>query len=101
MILRGERMEKLLTPDDVAEVLQVSRRTAYTYMHQMRHLENPLRVTREALQAFLSAKTVDPIVPIAKLPAPRQSRKRKTQTWGMDGIYLGADGQYHLPRRRS
>ena len=53
-------MDRLLTPDDVARVLQVSRRTAYSIMHQMPHLERPFRVTESALWAWMAARTINP-----------------------------------------
>ena len=53
-------VEKLLKVDDVAAILQVSRRTAYDYMAQMIHLEKPLRVTEAALREWLTARTAPP-----------------------------------------
>ena len=47
--MRGP-MDKLLTADDVAEVLQVSRRTAYKIMHEMPHMESPFRVAEATRQ---------------------------------------------------
>ena len=53
-------MGKLLTVDDVAAILQISRRTAYKLMHKMPHLEHPFRVTETALMAYIAANTVYP-----------------------------------------
>ena len=53
-------MERLLTVDDVARYLQCSRRSAYTYMGEMAHMERPLRVTQTGLNEWISRKTVGP-----------------------------------------
>lgn len=53
-------MEMLLTPDDVAQVLSVSRRTAYDIILQMPHLERPRRVSEHSLHEWMMAHTVDP-----------------------------------------
>ena len=53
-------VDKLLKVDDVAAILQVSRRTAYDYMAQMIHLSSPLRVTESALREWLNARTAPP-----------------------------------------
>ena len=53
-------MDKLLTPDEVAEVLRVSRRTAYRIMRQMPHLETPFRVAETGLRAWIAGRTVSP-----------------------------------------
>ena len=59
-------MERLLTPDDVAEILQVGKRSAYTYMGQMVHMDSPLRVTEEALREWINKRSVDPEAQISK-----------------------------------
>ena len=59
-------MTKLLTPADVAGILQVSKRSAYDYMGQMVHLQNPLRVTEQALQDWINKHAVDPEAKISK-----------------------------------
>ena len=61
-------MKALLTVDDVAAVLQVSRRSAYTYMEQMPHMDQPRRVTERALQEWIDSKMVCP---------PRAAKVRK------------------------
>lgn len=84
-----ERPDKLLTADDVAEILQVSRRTAYTIMHQMVHLEKPFRVSNAALRGWLNEK--------ARGPAPEKGQakaKQKRERMPLMGY------EYHIPRRR-
>ena len=50
----------LLTADEVAERLRVGVRTAYKAMHDMPHLERPLRVTEAALWAWINEQTINP-----------------------------------------
>jgi predicted DNA-binding transcriptional regulator AlpA len=83
-------MDKLLTPDDVAQVLQVSRRTAYRIMHQMPHIDTPFRVAETELRVWLGRKTVDPSMIETKGKAKTHQRAAK--------IPLVND--YHIPRRR-
>lgn len=62
------RVGQLLTVDDVAAELQIPRSTAYLYMREMvrvvagRHV----RVSRQALDAWIAARTVEP--PMPRLP---------------------------------
>ena len=79
-------MEKLLKVDDVAQALQVSRRTAYTYMEQMIHLDRPRRVSEYGLAAWIRARTVD--------PAMQGKGKKKTAVRPMKTPIT------HIPRRR-
>lgn len=58
-------MDKLLTPDDVAQALQVCRRTAYTYMGQMIHLDKPRRVSEYSLREWMRDRTAGPDEPKA------------------------------------
>jgi len=83
-------LEKLLSPDDVAAILQVSRRTAYTIMHQMPHLERPFRVSESGLRAWLAGRTVSPQDPAdrGKKPARRFPQKQLLTP------------EYHIDRRR-
>lgn len=53
-------MEKLLTPSDVAGILQVSKRKAYDLMKGMARIERPLRVTEASLREWLADKAVTP-----------------------------------------
>lgn len=78
-------MEKLLTVDDVAEILRVSRRTAYEKMRQMIHMEQPFRVTEMALRCWIGDQMVDPATKAKKAP-------RRVMT-GLE--------DYHIPRRRA
>ena len=77
-------MDKLLTPDDVAGILHVSRRTAYTIMHQMPHLEKPFRVSEAGLRA--------------RQPEDKDKGKQKARQRAVKMPLLGHD--YHIPRRR-
>ena len=53
-------MERLLRVEDVMDIVQVSRRTAYTYMQSMLHMERPLRVTEAALKEWIAERTKAP-----------------------------------------
>lgn len=53
-------MVAMLTADDVAVALKVSRRSAYTVMRAMPHMERPLRVTERALAEWVDHRTVYP-----------------------------------------
>jgi hypothetical protein len=53
-------MERLLTPQDVAGILQVSKRKAYDLMKGMRRLENPLRVTETSLAEWINERSREP-----------------------------------------
>lgn len=106
-------MDKLLTPDDVAVILQVSRRTAYTIMHQIQHLEKPFRVSEAGLRVWLAEHTKQPEdrSTARNKPGCFSSRgqstargamnagKRSTSRTGNGKMpLLGYD--YHIPRRR-
>lgn len=65
-------MERLLTADDVAQVLKTSRRSAYRHMHDMVHLEAPFRVTETALRAWIAQKTT---IPYTDRKTPRRPVK--------------------------
>ena len=83
-------MDKLLTPDEVAEVLRVSRRTAYRIMHQMPHIENPFRVAETELRVWIAGRTV---APATESKGKAKARQRAAK------ITLLND--YHIPRRRT
>lgn len=84
-------IDKLLTPEEVSEILQVSRRTAYRIMHQMPHIKTPFRVAETELRVWLGRKTVDPAMIETKGKAKARQRALK--------IPLVND--YHIPRRRT
>ena len=84
-------MDKLLTPDEVANILQVSRRTAYRIMHQMPHIATPFRVSETELRVWMGRKTVDPSMIETKGKGKTRQRAAK--------IPLVND--YHIPRRRT
>ena len=65
-------MERLLTVDDVMEIIQVSRRTAYTYMQSMLHMVRPLRVTETALRSWIAERMEAP----AGNPAEKKRQMR-------------------------
>jgi hypothetical protein len=82
-------MERLfMTADDVAEVLGVSKRTAYTYIAQMEHIDRPRRATARGFQAWIRARTVD--------PETSGKGKRKAPARGLKIDLV----DYHIPRRR-
>lgn len=78
-------IEKLYTPEEVAEALKVSVRTAYKIMHQMPHMARPFRVAESALWAWMRGNTQDPA------EAPRKRRKAE---------YKPVSDDWHIPRRR-
>jgi hypothetical protein len=84
-------MDKLLTPDDVAQVLQVSRRTAYRIMHQMPHVETPFRVAETGLRAWIAGRTV--------APATESKGKAKARQRAAKMPLVGE--VYKIPRRRA
>ena len=59
-------MERMLTVDDVARTLVVSRRTAYAKMKEFPHTEKPFRCTEAALRAYIAGNTVYPVIPAGK-----------------------------------
>ena len=54
-------MKQILTAAQVAERYGVSIRTAQRYMRKMEHMEKPLRVTAQALEAWEIGRTYEPI----------------------------------------
>ena len=84
-------MDKLLTPDEVAAILQVSRRTAYRIMHQMQHIETPFRVAETVLRAWIAGRTVD--------PAMENTGKAKARQRAAKIPLVGE--VYKIPRRRA
>ena len=54
-------MEKLLSPPQVAEIMSISTRSAYTIMHRMPHIPQPLRVSERALRDYIDRQTVYPM----------------------------------------
>jgi hypothetical protein len=84
-------LEKLLAPDDVAAILKVSRRTAYTIMRQMPHLERPFRVSEAGLRAWLYERTAQ--------PEEKGNGKGKAHQRAVKMPLMEQD--YHIPRRRA
>lgn len=55
-------MERLLNPDQVAEIMVVNRRKAsYIMKHEMEHMDKPLRVKEQALRDYIESKMVYPV----------------------------------------
>lgn len=86
-------MEKLMTVEDVAEVLQVATATAYRKMKEMRHMTSPLRVTESDFMAWLQQKM--------DAPGEKQKKPRKTRVQPIRRAMPGADGKFHVPRVRT
>jgi len=59
-------MERMLSPDQVAEILSISKSSAYTVIHRMPHMESPIRVTERALRDYIESKMVYPIQMVRK-----------------------------------
>lgn len=51
-------MKSLMTVRQIAERYQCSERTARRYMRRMEHMENPLRVTEQAVEAWELERTM-------------------------------------------
>ena len=85
-------MRNMLTADDVAAIMRVTRRTAYTYMRKMPHTESPLRVAEEDLAAWIEGRTV----------APKATGKAKPlQVIPFQRARRAAADEWRIPRRRS
>lgn len=94
-------MERLLTVDDVAAALRVSRRTAYTYMAQMIHLAGPLRVSESSLRTWIIERTAGP----GEKGAGRRGGPEATGGKGKKkspgkGLKMALVSDCHIPRRR-
>lgn len=53
-------VKKLLTVNDMAERYSCSTKTARRYMRKMDHMEKPLRVTEQAVEAWELERTREP-----------------------------------------
>ena len=53
-------MRKLLSVTDIAERYQCSVKTARRYMRRMPHMEKPLMVTEQAVEAWELGRTFEP-----------------------------------------
>lgn len=56
-------MKKLLSVKDICERYGCTEKTARSYMRQMIHMEKPLRVTEETLEAWEANRTYMPQEP--------------------------------------
>ena len=53
-------VKRLLSADDIAERYQCSKKTASRYMRKMPHMEKPLRVTEQAVEAWELGRMIEP-----------------------------------------
>lgn len=51
----------MLSPEQVADIMSISKRSAYTVMNRIPHMEQPLRVTERALREYIESRMVYPI----------------------------------------
>lgn len=77
-------MKRLLSADDIAERYQVSKKTASRYMRKMPHMEKPLRVTEQAVEAWELGRMVEP------------DGSRVNRTWNV----RSQEGVIYIERRR-
>lgn len=54
-------IDRLLSPEDVADIMSISKRSAYTVMHRIPHMDSPLRVTERALKDYIEGKMIYPM----------------------------------------
>ena len=77
-------VKRLLSADDIAERYQVSKKTASRYMRKMPHMEKPLRVTEQAVEAWELGRMVEP------------DGSRVNRTWNV----RSQEGVIYIERRR-
>lgn len=77
-------VKRLLSADDIAERYQVSKKTASRYMRKMPHMEKPLRVTEQAVEAWELGRMVEP------------DGTRVNRTWNV----RSQEGVIYIERRR-
>jgi predicted DNA-binding transcriptional regulator YafY len=77
-------VKRLLSADDIAERYQVSKKTASRYMRKMPHMEKPLRVTEQAVEAWELGRMVEP------------DGSRVNRTWNV----RSQEGIIYIERRR-
>ena len=53
-------VKRLLSVADMTDRYQVSKKTASRYMRKMPHMEKPLRVTEQAVEAWELGRTFEP-----------------------------------------
>lgn len=83
--------DRLLKAAQVAEILQVGVRTAYTIMHDMEHVERPFRVRESALERWILEHSAGPGRTLADELKPTRGRNRQKTILPQD---------WHIPRRR-
>lgn len=77
-------VKRLLSADDIAERYQCSKKTASRYMRKMPHMEKPLRVTEQAVEAWELGRMVEP------------DGTRVNRTWNV----RSQEGVIYIERRR-
>ncbi len=77
-------VKRLLSADDIAERYQCSKKTASRYMRKMPHMEKPLRVTEQAVEAWELGRMVEP------------DGAKKNRTWNV----RSQEGVIYIERRR-
>ena len=82
-------MNRLLTAKDIAERYGKSEKTAMRYMRQMVHMEKPLRVTEQAVEAWEIERTYDPVSTQKEPIKHAQVRRSRPEP-----------GKYAIPRVR-
>lgn len=83
--------DRLLKAEQVAEILQVCVRTAYTIMHQMEHMERPFRVRESALENYIRDHSAGPGQNLKSAP-----KRKRYQTYQKQA----AEPDWRIPRRR-
>ena len=86
-------MEKLLSAKDIMERYGCKKDTAYKYMRQMPHMENPLRVTVAALMSWEMQRTREPGEGPDGLPARPETARKLV-------VIQKNDGKHLIPRKR-
>lgn len=91
-------MDKMLSVDQVGEVLGVTYKTALRVVNELPHIKvggKLLRVSESDLQRWIRQKTVQPLAEAVTIPQPR---KRKPQPFVP---YLDEDGKipYRKPKK--
>ena len=78
-------MKRLLTVADMAERYQCSVKTARRYMRKMPHMEKPLMVTEQAVEAWELSRMIEP------------DGTKVNRTWN---VRTGEPGIIYIERKR-
>lgn len=87
-------MERLIRARDICERYGCKKDTAYRYMRQMPHMENPLRVTITALEQWERDRMREPGAGAEAPKASEQTVKRARVR------VQKSDGKHLIPRTR-